>query len=93
MESLQWETYIIKIIALKTMQWQQEISKFSINDFVRYYVNVILNYHQPKSLMQAVRSILEIKLNVVIEYLNSELITNKTITLDDFQTLFENHKN
>ncbi|WP_339023892.1 hypothetical protein [Spiroplasma endosymbiont of Agriotes lineatus] len=48
-----------------------------------------MHKRQVTSLQQATYDIFNIKPNIVIEYINNKLITDKTILLDDFKEMFE----
>ncbi|WP_342223779.1 hypothetical protein [Spiroplasma endosymbiont of Asaphidion curtum] len=73
------------------MELKLEISSLSIVDVATYYyyLEVILHKRQVTSLQQATYDIFNIKLNIVIEHINNKLITDKTISLDDFKEMFE----
>ncbi|WP_342263409.1 hypothetical protein [Spiroplasma endosymbiont of Clivina fossor] len=89
MEKSYLYSYVLKLLELKTMELKLEISSLSILDVATYYLEVILHKRQVTSLQQATYDIFNIKPNIVIEYINNKLITDKTISLDDFKEMFE----
>lgn len=89
MEKSYLYSYVLKLLELKTMELKLEISSLSIIDVATYYLEVILHKWQATSLQQATYDIFNIKPNIVIEYINNKLITDKTISLDDFKEMFE----
>ncbi|WP_338982398.1 hypothetical protein [Spiroplasma endosymbiont of Eupeodes luniger] len=89
MEKSYLYSYVLKLLELKTMELKLEISSLSIVDLATYYLEVILHKRQATSLQQATYDIFNIKPNIVIEYINNKLITDKTISLDDFKEMFE----
>lgn len=83
-------SYILKMLELKTLDLKMEMSTLSINDVTSYYLEVILNKRKISNLQEAAYHIFNIKLNILMEYLNNKLIINKNVTLDDFKEMFEN---
>lgn len=84
-------SHIIKLLELQTLALKVENTSLSVIDVATFYLEVILKKTKVLSFQKITQDILSIKPNIVIEYINTKLITDKKVTLDDFKEMFENN--
>ncbi|WP_381415039.1 hypothetical protein NPX79_03425 [Spiroplasma endosymbiont of Anurida maritima] len=85
----EYANFIIETAEIKIMEFIKINKKVRIENILEYFVNVKLPKITDISFMKLFKSIMKIKYNRLIEYMNSQRIVDKSKKLSDFEDLFK----